>query len=442
MQIYNESSRDLPIKGEYDVIVAGGGPTGVMAAIAAARKGCNTILLERYGFLGGTGTAALMVQFGSYKDGTNPIVGGVTSEFLDNMLEYGGAIERRKGYRDLTYDVESMISICQDMVLEAGVHLQLHTLIVEPIYEGKDVKGVIIETKSGREAILGKVVIDCTGDADLVTRAGGTFDFGRENDGRVQPASLEVILGGVDSTRIPDSVWDVVPAVEQGIKDGEWPIPTDRIFSWGIVEKRGAEKDPKKSYFLINATNALDIDGTNVESLTKGEIETRKQVDPLINFLRKRVSGFEKCYLDRAASQIGIRETRRIHGEYTLTAEDVLSAKHFEDGLVAAHNSIDVHDIDGKNFLHDYLEAGMHYEIPYRCFLPKDLNGILVAGRTISCDHRALGSCRVMIICMPMGDAVGRAAAMAVKSNCSLKEIDIQELKNEIRKDGCPLSEM
>jgi len=169
------------------------------------------------------------------------------------------------------------------------------------------------------------------------------------------------------------------------------------------------------------------------------ESKSQRQVDCLIRFLRKYVPGFENCYLDRTAAQVGIRETRRIIGDYILSREDVISARHFEDGVVPGCNSIDVHDPCGKDFKHEYLKPGTHYEIPYRCFLPKGLDGILTGGRCISADYRALGSTRVMVVCMPIGEAVGIAASIAVKEHCMPREIPVSKLRSTLRNAGMSL---
>ncbi|MDO9542623.1 MAG: FAD-dependent oxidoreductase [Kiritimatiellia bacterium] len=440
MQKIVEPTRETQVSGEYDVIVCGGGATGFIAAIAAARQGARTLLIEQYGILGGTATAAMMVEFGSVFNGKTVLVGGVPHEFMHRLVDFGGVHNFHSDRHTMVFDPESMIFVCQEMVLESGAELLLHGLIAAPIVEDGLVRGVIIEGKSGRKALLAKVVIDCTGDADVAARAGARAEFGRPKDRLVQPVTLEILLGNVDATRVNYSHHDLIPQIKAARASGAWPIPAERMFSWDRVCKRGAPDDPKHAFFFINGTNAVDIDGTDMWSLTKAEIETRRQVAPLIAFLQRHAPGFEKCYLDRTAVQVGIRETRRIVGGYTLMREDVLAASHFEDGVVPACNSIDVHDVAGKVFEHDFLKEGTYYEIPYRCFLPVDLEGILVAGRCLSADHWALGSARVMVVCMPMGEAVGIAAAMAAGKDCLPRAIPVAELKEKISKGGTVLS--
>ena len=435
-QTYLEKERMVAIAGRYDVIVCGGGPAGFIAAIAAAREGARTLVIEKYGFLGGTATAAMMVEFGSIYNGKEVIVGGITHEFLHRLHRYGGAELHDPKTHHMVFDPESMIAVCQNMVLESGAEILFHTLIVDVIRDGGTVKGVVVESKTGREAFTADVVIDATGDADVATRAGAEYLIGREGDGKMQPVTLEILLGNVDATRIPKTHHDLTPKIKEAKERGEWSLPTDQLFSWGRVTKRGAPNKLEECYFFINGTNALDVDGTSAKSLTRAEIETRGQVDGLVNFLRNNATGFEACYVDRTATQVGIRETRRIVGDYTLTREDVLSARHFADGVVPARNSIDVHDLDGKQFNHEFLQPGTHYEIPYRCFLPAGLDGLLVTGRCLSADHAALGSARVMVVCMPMGEACGVAAALAVRDGRSTRSIPIEEVKATLRQRG------
>jgi len=435
-----EAERNTPLIGEYDVVVCGGGPAGFVAAIASARRGARTLLVERYGILGGTATAGLMVEFGSIYDGEQIIVGGVTHEFLHRMEEHGGAPIREHGtHHRMIFDPETMITVCQEMVLDAGCDLLLHSWVADAVSEGERVSGVIIESKSGRQAVRAGTVIDATGDGDAAARAGASFQIGSPDGGKLQPVTLEIILGNIDSTRVTYNHHDLIPKIAEAKAAGEWPIPTDQLFSWGRVQKRGAPDEPTSAFFFLNATNALDVDGTSARSLTEAEIVTRRELDSMIAFLRRSAPGFENCYLHRTAAQVGIRETRRIECDYTLTREDVLGARHFDDGVVPGRNSIDVHEVEGKAFEHEFLKAGTHYQIPYRCLLPKGIEGMLVAGRCLSADHRALGSVRVMVVCMPMGEAVGSAAAMAADLGVTPREVDTRELRETIRGGGTVL---
>ncbi len=437
MDTIAEAAREIPVAGAYDVIVCGGGPAGFVAALAARRAGARTLLIERYGFLGGTGTAGLMVEFGSIHDGARVIVGGITHRFLHRLAEFGGAPMRDADSHRMIFDPESMMAVCQDMVTESGADLLLHTLVVDAVRDGGRVRGVVVESKSGRQALLGEVVIDATGDGDVAARAGAEFHLGRPGDGKMQPVTLVIVLGNVDTTRFSRRDVSSLPElIRQARRDGEWTIPTERLFSAGRIVKRGAPDTPEQALFFINGTNVLDVDGTDVRDLTRAEVESRRQVDVLVGFLRKRVPGFENCYLHRTAAQAGIRETRRVKCDYTLTAREVLAGTHFADGVVPSHQDIDVHEVTGKCFEHQYLRRGTHYEIPYRCFLPVGLEGLLVSGRCISVDHEALGSVRRMVTCMPMGEACGSAAGLAVAGGCSLRDVPVGQLRRDLADEG------
>ena len=429
----------VPVRGSYDVVVAGGGPSGFMAATAAARSGARTLLVERYGFLGGTATAGLMVEFGSIHNGQKVIVGGIPHEFLHRLMDYGGTC---MGGRDpethaMTFDPESMVAVCQEMVLESGADVLLHAWAAGPLARDGRVEGLVLESKSGREAVHARVVIDCTGDADLAVRAGARYEYGRETDGRVQPATLVFVVGNVDYTRTKPVPLNEL--IAEARARGEWDIPADQFFSCDRVCKRGAPDDLTRAFMFVNVTNVLNVNGTSVDDRTRAEIEARRQVETVLRFMRKYMPGFEHCYVDRVAPEVGIRETRRIVGDYRLTRDDVLCSRHFPDGVTPSCQTIDVHELDGKTFAHEHVERGTHYEIPYRCFLPQGLEGILVAGRSISCDHAALGSVRRMCVCMPMGEACGLAATLAIRSRCTPREIDVQELRKALRDVGTVL---
>lgn len=440
---HQQPARAIEAFGSFDVIVCGGGPTGFVAAIAAARGGAKTLLIERYGFFGGTATAAMMIEFGSMFDGERPLLGGITHEFLHRLQDFGGVLMRgRPESHAMTFDPESMIHVCQTMVEEAGVHILLHTWIADAICDQGRVAGVVVENKSGRQAVFGKVVIDCTGDGDVAARAGAGYSLGRPGDGMMQPVSIEILLANVDATRVDyDHHAVLIPRIAAARKAGTWTIPTDQLFSWGPVCKHGMAFDPRHAHYFINGTNCLNCNGTDARSLTEGELGARRQIGQMLAFLRENAPGFENAHVDRVAAQIGIRETRRITGDYTLTRADVLAARHFDDGVVPGRNSIDVHEVSGKAFAHEFLQPKTHYQIPYRCFLPRGLEGLLVAGRCLSADHHALGSVRVMIVTMPMGDAVGTAAAMAAERGLSPRTVPTPELRATLRARGTVLED-
>jgi FAD-dependent oxidoreductase family protein len=434
-----ENEKQIPVLGEFDVIVCGGGASGFPAAIAAAQEEVNVLLVEHYGFLGGTATAAMMVEFGSSTNGKRLLSGGVVVNFLRKMAASEGSLADIETL-SMTFNPEYMILLVQELLIEAGVELLLHTHVCDVIMEGNTVNGIIVENKSGRGAYLAKTIIDATGDGDVAVQAGAGFDIGRPQDGKMQPISLEIMVGGVDSTKVQLDD-KLLSAIKEASVD-DWPIPTERVFSWGEVPKPGAPADQKNTSYFINATNVIGIDGTNAEDLTRAEIESRRQVNPLVKFLKNHAIGFEKCYLERVACQVGIRETRRIKGKYCLTADDVLQARHFPDGIVPAYNNIDVHDVDGLDFEHYFLKPGTHYQIPYRSLLPETTEGLIMAGRAISIDHRALGSARVMCITMPIGEAAGIAAALCVKDSCLPSQLPAEKIRKRMKAIGYVIDEI
>jgi len=442
MNTVTEPAREVPVASDCDVIVCGGGPAGFVAAVAAARAGARTLLIERYGFLGGTATAGMMVEFGSIHDGARVIVGGVAHEFLHRMDEFGGAPLLDADSHRMIFDPEAMIAVCRQMVVESDAEVLLHTLIVDAVRDGDRVTGVIVENKTGRAAYLARVVIDATGDGDVAVRAGAAFDLGRPGDGKMQPATLEVLLGNVDTTRFSRRDVQQLPnAIARAKAAGDWTVPTDQLFSAGRVLKRGAPDRPTEAFYFINGTNVLDVDGSQAADLTRAELESRAQVDGLVFFFRKYVPGFEHCYLDRTAAAVGIRETRRVHGDYTLTGAECLAGAHFDDGIAASHQSIDVHDVAGAAFDHAFLAPGTHYEVPYRCLLPAGLEGLLVAGRCISVDHHALGSIRRMVTCMPLGEAAALAAAAAAAAGRPPRNVDVAAIRSDLAAAGHAIGE-
>lgn len=448
MKLHYECGRNIPVYGSYDVVVCGGGATGFVAAIASARRGAKTLLIERYGFLGGTATASMMLEFGPMHDGRQQLVGGITHEFLHRLESYGGAYFTNTTTHAMVFNPESMIAVCQAMVEEAGVEMLLHAWLAGAIVDDGRVVGVIAESKSGRQAVLAKTVIDCTGDGDIAARAGATWEMGRPGDHKVQPVSMEILVGDVDATKVAASLvhndfirrmCELNPKIAEAKARGEWTIPTEQLFSWGRVLKRGLKDDPHRSFFFVNGTNAVDVDATDARSLTAAELQTRREVEEMLTFLKRNAPGFENCYLDRVAVQLGVRETRRITGDAMLTRDDVITGRHFPDGVVPSCMSIDVHDVSGKAFSHERVRENSHYQIPYGCFLPKGLEGLLVAGRCISADHWALGSARVMIVTMPMGEAVGVAAALASGRGVTPRAVPVEDIRRLIREGGTVL---
>jgi len=430
-----EPARDVPVEMEADVVVAGGGPAGLCAAVAAARLGARTVLMERYGFLGGMATAGLVNPFMNFHVAGEPIIRGVFEQWIDGMRKRGGYLDRgRKGSN--IFDPEAAKFAALDLVLDAGVKLLLHSFVDNVITDagGNRIEYLVVASKR-RLAIKGSIFVDCTGDADVAALAGVPCWFGRPEDGAVQPMTLNFRMAGVD--------WSKVPAA--GDKDGMAKFND----AFAEAKKRGILSCPRHNmlYFSCIADDEIHFNQTRIIEknpidpleLTAAEIEARRQVEQIVNWLVREVPGFEKARLVQTAPQIGIRESRRIEGLYELTGEDVLACRKFNDGVVRANYPVDIHNPKGEGTVLKYLPPDDWYEIPYRCLVPVRIENLLVAGRPISADHVAHSSLRVMPIAAGLGEAAGTAAAMCLKAGVRPGELSTDELVRQLVRQGQPL---
>ncbi|MHB9036719.1 MAG: FAD-dependent oxidoreductase [Armatimonadota bacterium] len=436
----------------YDIIVAGGGMAGCSAAVAAARSGCRTLLIEQFGYLGGWATAALVNPFMTHRtsDGT-PLIAGIFAEINRSLDDAGGLLGN-------CFDTEALMFVLQEMVLASGASLRLHTFC-ESVHQTGDGE-IIIQTvsKSGKELFRCSRLIDCTGDGDLAVSLGAKFETGAE-DGVPQAATLMFDVGGVDLARAlayvkdnpdqmrfpklsPDTdlaqladgviaVAGYYDLVSRAREAGEYDPPGDLIFYIGR---------PRKGEVTFNTTHIGSVDGTDADDLTRAEIEGRRQMMSIIQFVRKHVPGFEKAYLLRSAAHVGIRETRRIVGEYKFSGSDVTHAQKFDDAICRLAYPVDVHSGKGEGYTKDEEVAGVQtppagdwYEIPYRCLVPNGVEGVLVAGRCISSTQAGHGAIRIMPACAAMGEAAGVAAALSIANCCPLNRVDAAELRAILR---------
>jgi len=449
-------SRQVPVARECDVLVVGGGPAGVAASVAAARGGARTLLVEQYGALGGMGTVGLVGPFMTSfsADGKRQVIAGIFDELVRRMVAVGGAIHPSevppgsshsgfivRYHNNVTpFDPESLKLVAAEMAVEAGVELLLHSFVFDVLMregaEAPAIAGVFAANKSGVQCLRARVVVDCTGDADVAALAGAPTEKGRPEDGKTQPMTMFFRVGGVDGEQVrqyvrehPEERSPFTGIVERGRAAGEWPeVPRERV---GIYESSTPGE------WRVNTSRLLGLDGTKVEDLTRGEVEGRRQVHALMAFFRKRVPGFAGARLIDTAGQVGVRETRRIVGEYVLTVEDICAGRRFPDAVALCSYGVDVHNPEGpgQGRRQEYETANV-YEIPYRCLVPRRVEQLLVAGRCISSTHEANGAIRVMPPCFATGQAAGTAAALAVKSGRSPREVPADKLRRALAAAG------
>jgi glycine/D-amino acid oxidase-like deaminating enzyme len=480
-------SYDVPVEPAVDVLVIGGGSSGIAAATAAARGGARTVLVERYGFLGGTSTAGMVGPFmTSYSaDGTEQVIAGIFQEMVDRMVALGGAIDPGEteagsahagfieyGHAHVTpFHVEALKLAALEMTAEAGVRHRFHTWFVDTLTERLDarrstlnaqapspnvhrpapehlntrtpehprvVTGAVVLDKGGLRALPARVVIDTSADGDVSVRAGAEYRVGRA-DGKMMPATMFFRVGGIDDARLAawmeehrklhagERLFECL--VQQAKAEGRWSIPREYINLY---------REPRAGEYRVNTTRLHDIDGTNPDDLSRAELEGRRQVAQVVRFLRDYGPGCEKAQLLETGAQIGIRETRHILGEYVLTGEDVLQGASFPDAICRCAYPIDIHDPTGtRGTLLGPQEHGRNwYEIPYRCLVPLGVENLLVAGRCLSASHEGAASARVIPPCYATGQAAGAAAALALELGFTPREVPADTLRERLRAAG------
>lgn len=412
---------EISIMKNYDVIVAGSGPAGVAAAITAGRQGAKTLLIESLGRVGGISTSGMMSHF------TGTVGNKIYHEILERAAEKNIFAPNKK---TITIDPEFLTVTYIEMLEEAKVETLLYTSVCDVVKENDTLKGVICFNKDGFSQFNAKVIIDATGDGDVAFKSGAEFILGREEDNKMQPATLMFKIGGVDMERavFPGSFETLVDTAKgelQGLAREKLPHPAGHVLLY---------RSTIPGVVTVNMTNVTDIDGTNAEDLTKAEIVCRKQLKPIIDFLREFAPGYENCYVLGSASLIGIRETRHFKGVKTLTKSDIAEAVQYDDYVVYdAHFNFDVHNITGAGLdktgcQHKFTQQ-KGYTIPYGCLVPEKIDGLLLAGRNISGTHMAHSSYRAMPICVGMGEAAGIAAALSVKNGILPRKITAREIQ-------------
>lgn len=445
----------IPIFRKVDVLVVGGGTAGAVAAIAAARAGVHTLVMEDLGFLGGTQTGALVTpQMPNLIHG-EPLNGGIDLEIHRKMAsknESGSWKDGNPGW----FNPEALKFLLDDLVEEAGASFMFFTRFEDVCMEGEKIAGIVASMKSGRQIILADRIIDATGDGDVAFKAGVPFESGDSKNKRNQPFSVRFQLGAVDlesfasfleslgpadvfrtplSGHVPlihtamvwGSGWPLEPLFKQAVEDGIL-LPSDgNYFQVFTMPGRPGE-------VAFNCPRISDnIDGTNPVHLSDAQRKGRKAIQRYVAFCRRYLPGFANAYLVLSAPMVGVRESRRILGEYYLTTEDVLSGKKFEDAIARSNYPIDIHrnpGEEGGGLIK--LPQGSFYEIPYRCLVPQKVENLLIAGRCLSASFEAQGSVRIQSNCRAMGEAAGLAAALSIQANITPRKLDGKKLRKEL----------
>jgi hypothetical protein len=418
---------DIPVLHDVDVMVVGGGPGGIGAAVAAARQGARTLLCEQYGFLGGMATVGLINPFMPNSVQGQPLDTGIFQEWHDLLGEMGGL---RNG--GSTFCQETAKLATEKLCLDAGVELLYHVQLDRPILDGEAIDCVLMLGKSGLTAHRADIYIDTTGDADLAARAGCEFELGREADGQCQPMTTCFDLAGVDIERMPDS-GTINELYDKAKAEGRVKCPRENVLWFRTVED---------DRIHFNTTRIVGHDATDTRSLSDAEIEGRRQIADYLEFLRSDVPGFENARLHAIADTVGVRESRRVRGHAYLTRDDFVNAAKFPDAIARVHYNIDIHSPTGEGTEHLRLPEDEWYEIPYGCIVPLGCENLLVGGRPISVDHAVHSSMRVMPPACTIGQACGTAAAMAAKKGVGPAEIDGREVRRSLVEQGVALAEL
>lgn len=428
--------------GAFDVIVAGAGSAGMAAAIAAGRSGARTLLLERHPFLGGTSTAVLDTFYGFYTPGSQSlkVVGGIGDDVVAQLTAYGACLQRPNTYgagTGITYNSEYLKVVWERMVQEAGCDVLLNAWVQQVDTSGDRITSVIVATRQGLKCAEAKIFIDATGDADLCFFAGAPYELaGEQSPAQMLTTTFKVVNVDTEKRKSVGKE-ELHRRMAAAAESGNYDLP----------RREGSDHiTPIKGMFATNMTRVQSFqtleggtrNATDPTFLTAAEICGRRQALEYMRFLRDCIPGYEEADLVSFGTQIGIRETRRIYGEYRLTREDVLSAKQFDDQIGLCGAPIEDHH-EGSDTEWQYLPDGLAVGIPFRTLLPQNIENLLVVGRCFSASHDAHASVRSMAQCMAMGEAAGAAAAMACHAKREIREVKIEALQDVLRSNGAVL---
>jgi hypothetical protein len=430
-----EEARRTPLAGEFEVVVLGGGPAGIAAAAAAGRAGRATALVERYGFLGGAGTAAGLGNFCGLHANVHgehrQVVHGICDDILERLRRMNGlskphlAVGRR--IQAQAYDISAYKIAADELLLEAGVKLFFHAFAV-----GATPDHLLIETKSGRRALAGAVFIDCSGDGDLAAWRGAPFEVGDGRGGMLFPSTMYRI-GGVDPQKAGDA-WDRIPRLMEEAEKAGRRFPRRKP----IVRPQPNPAEWRANLTQIRNPDGSPVSGIDAAQLSYGEIEGRRQCRETFDFIRSVTPGFEQAYIVEIAPQIGIRETRRLRGEYMVSEADIMECADFPDAIGVNGWPVEAHVAGDVEFRFARGARGFN-QLPYRMLLPLGVDNLLVAGRCASMTHDGQSSARVSGACFAMGQAAGTAAHLALEAGTAPRELDVPALQDALERDGAYL---
>lgn len=474
MKSLNEPSRSIPVIDEVDVVVAGGGLSGVAAAVSSARAGAKTTLVERNGILGGVATSGLMSSITNWFFGSKGklMLRGIALELVEKLVDMGGTIPKWRAAElpQIPFDQEIFRYILVDMVQKAGVSVLFHSFTSDVLVENQRVKAIVMESKSGRSALLSKIVVDATGDADIIAKAGAPFKYSPPGSN-----SLEFLMGDVDMQKTFEffkqnrEKWKLIENLDvpttyeeferNWVQRGMFHLPhgggcIEKSPLWSLVQKAVENGDYARTkgncvrldafgFFGLGTNNTtvvntgffVNVDELNVKEISKAEMEARSLIPYVANFLRKYVPGFEKARVIASASDLGVRYTRWIEGEYVLSVDDQLREARFDDvvGVLPLTQAWSAYVLNKKPLqerggLLEIRKKERYFDIPYRCMVPKKLENVIVAsGKSVSTDPRAI--LRGQASCLLLGQVAGVAAALSAKQDTALQSIKIRDLQ-------------
>ncbi|NMB13200.1 MAG: FAD-dependent oxidoreductase [Firmicutes bacterium] len=459
-EFVRESARDIPVIANVDVAVLGGGPAGFNAAVAAARLGVSTIMIEKNGYMGGVATAGLVSIWHSLysMDRKRKIIGGIVDDVLARLEErsavYGQGDFYTESKGSFVVDTEAAKLVFDQLALEAGVKLLFHTYVVDVIGTMGEIQAVIVENKSGRGAIKAKIFIDCTGDGDVAYRAGASYEKG-DLSGLMQPPGLCVRVGGLNPSAFKSFESGAVSKALDKEMDYNGQIYPS--FLW--YTKSGYRPDE----IMMAAARMTNTDCSVGEQFSQASVDGRLQIDWIVRTLKNEVPGFEDAHIVDIAAEVGARETRRFLGDYVLTEEDLLTGRGFSDVIGHGTYPVDIHNPVGRGIIFKHLngvvvthdETGnvttsmwtadgnksdvQYYNMPYRVLLPRDMSNLMVAGRCVSMTHEALGAIRVMVNCMQLGQAAGVGAAISCLTQKIPRDVEVGSVQAELVNLGLEL---